>query len=370
MSFDLSGIIVLTGLPGAGKTLYMMQIAERAVQEGRPVFHNGINGMSLPGVQEWPDPHAWKDLPPRAVLLVDEAQDHFRTRPGSVTVPKSISDMERIRHSGICMVLTTQQPTYLDKHLRGLSKHHHIVEVLSGRTSNVYHFRSVREDITPSSLNDATFELWQYPRHLYRFYTSAEVHTKKLRIPKRFYILGAGAAFVIAFMTYAFWPSPDTTGTDGSASADLSARGFLAGPDEANQAPLTQTQYAMRFLPRFPTMPQSAPAYDDRPVVAEPTVACMSSAAGQTANGWKEASVTCLTEQGTVYEMREGEARRLARHGPVYDPYKRPEDRDGGAGAPPAAMAAPAAALALGVIPGAQMNSYGDIGITPNPTAP
>lgn len=37
-------------------------------------------------------------------------------------------------------------------------------------------------------------------------------------------------------------------------------------------------------------------------------------------------SVTCLTEQGTRYDLSPGEARRLARNGPVYNPYKTPSE--------------------------------------------
>ncbi|MEG3191614.1 zonular occludens toxin domain-containing protein [Lysobacter sp. D1-1-M9] len=362
MSFDLSGIIVLTGLPGAGKTLYMMQVAERAVAEGRPVFQCGINGMSLPGVQVWEDPHAWKDLPPRAVLLVDEAQDHFRTRPGSVAAPKSITDMERIRHSGVCMVLTTQQPTYLDKHLRGLAQHHHLVEVLAGRTSNVYRFRSVREDVTPHSLTDAELQLWTHPRHLYPFYKSAEVHTKKFRLPFRILVLCGGTCLVVLGLAYAFWPSSGSAAVTGEARAPKGLGLAEPAPAPTDAAPMTATDYAKRFVPRFATMPQSAPAYDERPVVAEPRIVCMSSRDGMAADGWKDASVTCLTEQGTVYDLGPGEARRVARYGPVYDPFKRPEAADsvGNAGMRPPSTTRRAGASSGGwTLDAPQVTGYG-----------
>jgi len=50
----------------------------------------------------------------------------------------------------------------------------------------------------------------------------------------------------------------------------------------------------------------------------------------------REASCTCLTEQGTKYDVSQPECRTLARFGPVYNPYKAPKAE--------MAMVAPAAA--------------------------
>lgn len=352
--FDLSGIIVLTGLPGAGKTLRAMQIAERAVREGRPVFQCGINGFNLPGAQHWADPHAWKDLPPRAVLLVDEAQDHFRARPGSIRVPESITDMERIRHSGVCLVLTTQQPTYLDKHLRGLAQHQHLVEVLAGKVSNCYSFRSVRDDITPSSLSDAQFTAWNHPKHLYNSYKSAEVHTKKLRIPFRLKVLVAFALVVLGYIAWHLATRGDAQAQEGAAAATAAAPLQAGAPTPTEERPLTTAEYAAQLIPRLPAMPGSARIFDGRQVVSKPAVYCMST----------PDSCTCLTEQGTRYEMQAGICRHLARHGAPYNPFKQP-DRE--------ARQEPAGSLALSpeppsqplevAISGAQMASYGEIGV-------
>ena len=47
----------------------------------------------------------------------------FRARRGMIDLLESIAAMETIRHDGVCIVMTTQQPTYLDKHIRGLIGH-------------------------------------------------------------------------------------------------------------------------------------------------------------------------------------------------------------------------------------------------------
>jgi zona occludens toxin len=360
MDFNLSGIVLLTGIPGSGKTLRMMQIAERGLKEGRPVFQNGINGMSMPGVQEWPDPHAWKDLPPRALLLVDEAQDHFRARPGSVRPPESITDMERIRHSGVCLVLTTQQPTYLDKHLRGLvGRHEHLVEVLAGKQSNVYAFRSTRDDITPGGLSDAELTLWSHPKHLHKTYKSAEVHTKKLRIPFRLKALAAFAVVVIGYGAYAVFGPDAAEATEQGQAAPAAGLALAAAPSSGNNRG-TPLEYAAALTPRFENSPGSAPIFDGRAVRAEPGVYCMST----------KDTCSCLTEQGTRYQMNYKTCRQIARHGPSYDPFKQPPQQqqnaqDDGLRGEQGMRQAPATA----VMTGPQIASYGDLGIGPAPDA-
>ena len=354
MDFNLSGIIVLTGLPGAAKTLRAMEILETAVKEGRPTFQCGINECSLPGVAEWEDPHAWKDLPPRAVLVVDEAQDYFRARPGSVPVPKTITDMERIRHSGVCLVLTTQQPTYLDKHLRGLAQHQHLVEVLAGKTSNCYSFRSVREEVTPASLSDAQFAVYNHPTRLHKFYKSAEAHTKKLRLPFRLKAIAAFALVFLCFVVYRFATRGDAQAEEAPVPATAGTALHVEAPGPADLEHLDPLAWAARLQPRFANMPESAPIFDDRDAVSKPAVYCMSTAR----------TCSCLTEQGTRYVMEYKTCRHIARYGPSYNPFKEPQiEQDGAASRFQAEAPQPVAVFT----DAPQITGYGDLGVALNP---
>lgn len=62
-------------------------------------------------------------------------------------------------------------------------------------------------------------------------------------------------------------------------------------------------------------MPWTAPIYDERGVTADPQLI---DAQGQ----HTEASCTCFTEQGTLYELSVPECRTIARRGPMYNPYR------------------------------------------------
>lgn len=70
-------------------------------------------------------------------------------------------------------------------------------------------------------------------------------------------------------------------------------------------------------------MPWTAPIFDDRSPTADPLLVCMSSPGGRDAQGdYKAASCTCLTEQGTLYDLDQPQCRTLAKRGPVYNPYR------------------------------------------------
>ncbi|MBB1059277.1 hypothetical protein [Marilutibacter spongiae] len=150
--------------------------------------------------------------------------------------------------------------------------------------------------------------------------------------------------------------------------------GGASGASPAAQGPRTTIStpqaYAERFTAMVEPAPWTAPAYVDRPVVAEPVIACMSSGAGESATGYREASVTCVTEQGTRYQMDANAARDLARYGPAYNPFARPvrEERQQAAHSEDERAAAPAPRSIRGsILNGPQMSHYGDIGVEPKP---
>lgn len=367
MKINLSGLVLLTGVPGAGKTLRMMEYMEAALKEGRPCFVCNVDGLNVPGAIPFDDPHKWQELPPTAVLFVDEAQRYFRARRGMIDPPESITAMETIRHDGVCIVMTTQQPTYLDKHIRGLIGHHeHLVEVVASRISNVYTFRSTRDEVTPGSLADATYEMWNHPRRLHGAYTSAEVHTKKTLIPLRIKALAALALVVVGYLVYAFMPKSEASVGQKPAQA-APAAGLASSGSHAveRDQPMTRTEYAQRHLPRFATMPWTAEVFDGRQVTADPQLMCMSSREGEDVNGdQREASCTCLTEQGTVYEISQPECRRIARFGPVYNPYRAQQMQPppgGVGGVPPTVAGVIDAVPSVAVMSAPQVSGYGDI---------
>ena len=121
--------------------------------------------------------------------------------------------------------------------------------------------------------------------------------------------------------------------TTSNPSRGTAARASSSGSRAGKQEPRweTLTDYAKHHLPRFGVMPWNAPAYDDRQITADPQLYCLSSMQGEDANGdWQDFTCTCLTEQGTAYEITQGECRTLARKGPIYNPYRQQQRQDAG----------------------------------------
>ena len=318
---------LITGQNGAGKSLRAIYLMHQRHGQGMEVYAHGFRGLRAPFVKDFPDPRRWKELPANAVLFVDEAQQIWRTRSAGRPVPQEIMDLETHRHQGIDIYLITQSPMYLDSHIRPLiSSHEHLVSYDKG-SARVFRFTECYEDVKSSQLRSrGQFEVWKYPTEHYGDYDSAEVHTVKAKVPWR--QRAAKVLFALAGLLllggawWFFWgpePAPKAVATKARSDAGLFA-GFTstqmpaAGPKRYRDA----VEYLSEHSPRVATMPWSMPAMDERGVQADPQLYCMSSRDGHIR------SCTCLTEQGTRWEIPVHDCEQIARYGPAYNPFKAP----------------------------------------------
>lgn len=315
---SFSGIRVLTGTPGAGKSLRMIWLMTKALEQGLNVFVCNMPSCRVPGIQWLENPHDWETLPPGSVLFVDEGQKFFRQRRAGVPVPESILAMETLRHRAISIVITTQQPTYLDSHLRGLvSPHEHLVRAIGNRkAANVYQLRELYEDIKSNAIREtADCFTWDYPVELYALYDSAEVHTVKPFMPKKMklvIILGGAAACLFAFVGYRVFikekPAPDATQAAPAAVAQ-EREGRLS-------IPRTLPEYLKQQTAIIPAQPWTAPMYGDMQPKSQPMLYCM---AGDLEG--HNPSCNCVTEQGTKYYLEFPQCVTIAKNG-LYNPNK------------------------------------------------
>lgn len=336
-----ASITLLTGVPGNGKTLRAVWYIEQAIKAGEEVFVSNLNGLNIEGVTDFPDPSKWEELPAGAILVVDEAQRFFRAGVterdpredsdtfGKMVVPLNIQAMETIRHAGIRLILITQSPALIHANIRALvGLHEHLVRENGKESAVVYRRSRVIDNVrSDRALASEDHETWAYPKHCYALYKSAEVHTVKRTIPskiKRAIVLAALAACLLGYVA---WSVRKATSRDEVAQGEHAAPAGAAGSPWAKdkQGPKweTPTDYAKAHVPRFGAAPWTAPVFDDRSVTADPELYCMSSRAGRDGRGeWVDFSCTCLTEQGTTYDIGESECRNLARRGPAYNPYR------------------------------------------------
>lgn len=212
-----------TGVPGAGKTLSMVERLAALVdrwknhpEEARPIFVCGIPDLALPhavmplmSVQVAkagapmlvPD---WEAMPDGSLVIIDEAQGCFPPRSSASIAPAHVAWLNTHRHRGFDIWLTTQHPKLIDGSVRALvGKHQHYRRMLGRSCAMVYEWDACSDSL--SGLSNAVSTLWWYPRKVYRWYKSAEIHTKqKFRLPKWLVVFPLAVWLVLYFVPRAY----------------------------------------------------------------------------------------------------------------------------------------------------------------------
>lgn len=321
---DTAPLCLRTGLPGSAKSLRTVEEMDLYVKDGVPVFACNFRELSLPGVIEFADPRKWEELPAGAILYVDEAQRFFPAASGN-SKPAYMTAMETIRGTGIRLVLLTQQPDFIHKHIRSLvGAHEHLLRVNGQSKSHVFIQNEVMDNPKSAAAKaKADWATYAFNTRYYAYYKSAETHVIVPRLNRRRAAAIVGLVGAALLGAWSFWSAsggadePASPGQQSSQSVTVAApsekpRGIFDTPDAK---PKSTLDLVLEQVPRIPEAPWTAPIFDGRPVVSEPRVFCISSAS----------SCRCMTEQGTPYTLRESSCRYVARNGEPYNPYRKDE---------------------------------------------
>lgn len=243
-------LILVTGVPGTGKTAFIVSEIEKIAATGRTIFVDNIPGLNLEhyragkitdwqkgiwlhidqykrtapaismsnarapaievdddhddddgdGNENWiPHPEVVKDKDGNlhrlaldqdghvvgsvpyeshkgAAIFIDEAQRHFRPRPVGSPVPDHVAALEVHRHQGLDIYLITQRPGLIDSNVRALcGKHIALRSTPFGRYK--YEWPEVGDIDSKSSRDTAAKSRYKLPKHVFKLYKSAEVHT-------------------------------------------------------------------------------------------------------------------------------------------------------------------------------------------------
>lgn len=203
-------ITLITGVPGAGKTLRAVEWIERLIREGRQVYAQ-IDGLSMPGVL--PAPDDWRETPDGSVVVYDEAQRVYGAEGrGGRSDRTDIQALETHRHTGHDLILITQHPGLIHSHVRRLvGRHEHVMRVF-GSARVVIAWRDRAFDIdSRSERSSAITEQWAHPARLFGCYKSATIHVSQARLPGKIKLLAGFALLllgVVAVSAYNFFSGP------------------------------------------------------------------------------------------------------------------------------------------------------------------
>lgn len=316
-------ITLVTGLPGHGKTLYTLaRYKEEAEKDQRPVFHNGIKDLNIPGWQEW-DVNNWQDLPAGALLIVDECQFIFPVR-GRGQPPEFIEKLATHRHLGIDFVIITQNPMLIDPFVRRLiDRHFHVVRKFGTHFATIHEFANGCRDNVHNNRKDSIRHEWKYPKHVFEWYKSAEQHTVKRRIPARVFVLLA-VPIVFAGLVFTAYNrlNPEsqkeraeqqvgvTSKDPASAGSTVPGTDPGAVPSTGGTSPvggMTVDQYVASYTPRVPDLPHTSPAYDEltKPKLVPYPAACIAS----------RSRCACYTQQATLMPTSDHLCRQIVEKG-------------------------------------------------------
>lgn len=353
MSYAYAGenVVVVTGLPGRGKTLFSLWLVDQIVTKSkRPVYVSGVRGLKpRDGWEVLEDRSKWHECPTGSVVLIDEGQECFRPAGTGSAVPEHIAKMERVRHTGITLIITTQHPMLLHSNVRKLAQVHlHLVRKFGAENATIYRWDMVADVGTRSALlssvkSAAGQSVWPYPKEVYGWYESAEMHTVQKKLPWQKVVLYVIPFIVIMLLFFGYnalrdlqnAPTAIAEGAKASSGETVTAGPVKAGSPGAGK---TTAQWLGDRVARVEGLPHTARAYDEvtKPVRAPYPAACVA----------MTAQCRCYSEQGTRLDTPDRLCRQIVERGfyvewdtaqaSVGGAQERPDERRASAGRPDA----------------------------------
>lgn len=312
-------IYLTTGANGAGKTLNVLKwVREQQLKESRPVYYNGRFEMVADFGWIKFDFKDWQSLPDGAIFFVDECHNDMPVRGTSAAVPDEIRMLAEHRRRGFDFYLLTQHPQNIDLFVRRLigspGWHRHLKRTFGVNMVSCLEWPAVNSNCEKAGAGkDAKITMIPFPKEVFTWYNSAQLHTGKKAIPKQVYVLVV-VAILVPLMFYAVFQrlspksAPDKAAIAASSLALASPSAAQAGPK-----PLTVGEYVQSYAPRIDGFPGSASRYDAINVVQQvpKPAACIQGRKP----GSKVDSCKCWSQQATVIQVPDSMCRQIAAGG-------------------------------------------------------
>jgi zona occludens toxin len=255
-------LTLVTGTPGAGKTLWTINEVEKLRQEsGRPVFYWGIPDLKY----EWfelDSAENWYKAPDGAIIVLDECWEYFPPRKAGSAVPEHVEPMATHRHRGHDVYTITQHSTQVDTFIRKMvSNHHHVIRRFGSSVATVYTWGELANERDYHDRQRAATSVFKYPKEHFGAYRSTVLDTAKSKLPWFRIAALIGGLFLVPLLIWggvaAVWPEEDDSS------------GSPPSPGTVSPAPVPGGRYVNNpyhpenWLPRVSDIPYSAAFYDE-----------------------------------------------------------------------------------------------------------
>jgi zona occludens toxin len=256
-------IFLVTGTPGGGKTLNTLKFINEDDQfKNRPIYYFNIKDLTFDWFEITADEvRTWQALPDNSVIVVDEAQRVFPKRGNKVQTPQGVAELDTHRHRGFDFFFITQHPTLVDHDLRKfVGQHRHYERSFGMESARLLTWQKAQYNVDDYHIKqEAETTRIRFDKKYYNSYKSATDHNVKKRVPAKIWILGflmVGVFSGIAYFASTFGQSPNAVFAK-KAPNNGSSLNVL------NNGNLDNLSYSERLIPRIPSIPSSAPIYDE-----------------------------------------------------------------------------------------------------------
>lgn len=243
---------LISAPPRTGKSLYCMSLIDQLSRKhpNRRIYTN-IIGMNYPGVltiNSTPEkPFDWRDLPDGSIIFFDEAHEHPAFSAQDL-LGTARTDAEKKRkaeildigdsltlhgHFGFDIYLITQNPKLLREQVRAACSVHYVMRRLWGLdVAMIYEFAEVQTYFANATRKQAlSVKRFRYPKNLYKYYVSSNVHNIQKRVPMLYM---AFFAIPIAIFALGF-----------SKASETGFFGLFPKDEVVQEKPIEQPEYVM-----------------------------------------------------------------------------------------------------------------------------
>lgn len=328
-------LTLITGAPGAGKTLNTLAMVDKEFGDTRPIYYCGIRELTLPGWKEitYEEAREWQTFDDGCIFVIDEC-DLFagNTASDRKTEPEFVRELARHRHRGMDFFFITQSPTRLHYSVRHhIGLHIHFERGFGREATRKLEWQKCVDDPKDDyhARKEAGVTRIKFPKKYYDVYKSAEVHTHKPRTPKMLWAVLGGFILVALLGAKLAFSLTDRK----EALEELSAEQALGGdnlptlpgfsnyltsedtffPGTGEDAPISAEEQVFLQEPRFQDQPWSAPQFDHlTEVKSYPRPQCV--------HHVKSGSCKCFTQQATPLAISLSTCREIVRTG-YFNPF-------------------------------------------------